>query len=49
MMAIGIFPGDYIIVEKQESLWRPETQDIIVTYYLPHDPNRTYEEFIPHS
>lgn len=47
MVAMGIFPGDYVIVEKQDSLWCPEAQDVIVTDYLPHDPNRRYDESVP--
>ena len=33
----GIFEGDYVIVEKQDSLWWPSPQDMIVTRYLPSD------------
>lgn len=47
MIAMGILPGDYVIVEKQESLWRPDPQDLIVTYYLPHDPTRKHQDCRP--
>src|SRR5687768_7683313 len=35
MVQEGILEGDYVIVEKQDSLWWPEPQDMIVTMYLP--------------
>ncbi|MCA9886401.1 MAG: hypothetical protein KC708_25685, partial [Anaerolineae bacterium] len=38
MEALGILGGDYLIVEKQDSLWWPTPQDIVVAMYLPHDP-----------
>jgi len=40
MVALGILDGDYVVVEKQDSLWWPSRQDMIVTRYLPHDPDR---------
>jgi len=47
MVAMGIMPGDYVIVEEQQTLWVPESQDLIVTYYLPHDPKRRSGEYTP--
>jgi len=48
MVELGILEGDYVIVEKQGDLWWPQPQDIIITKYLPHDPNRSlYEETDP--
>lgn len=35
MVQEGILDGDYVIVEKQDSLWWPEPQDMIVATYLP--------------
>lgn len=46
MEEMGIFSGDYVIVEIQNSMWKPEPNDMIVTRYLPHDPNRS-EEYEP--
>lgn len=44
MVQEGILEGDYVIVEKQDSLWWPEPQDMIVTMYLPD--SRTATEFL---
>ena len=41
MVQEGILEGDYVIVEKQDSLWWPEPQDMIVTMYLPDSPTAT--------
>jgi len=35
MVQEGILEGDYVIVEKQDSLWWPDPQDMIVAMYLP--------------
>lgn len=43
MEALGILSDDYLIIERQDSLWWPLPQDLIVTKYLPHNPNRSYE------
>lgn len=43
MEAMGILSGDYVIIERQDSLWWPDIQDLIVTRYLPHDPKRNSE------
>lgn len=40
MIELGILDGDYVVVEKQDGPWWPDRQDMIVTWYLPHDPNR---------
>lgn len=34
MVQEGILEGDYVIVEKQDGLWWPEPQDMIVTMYV---------------
>lgn len=44
MVQEGILDGDYVIVEKQDSLWWPEPQDMIVTMYLPD--SETVIEFV---
>lgn len=44
MVQEGILDGDYVIVEKQDSLWWPEPQDMIVTMYLPD--TKTDIEFV---
>ncbi len=44
MVQEGILEGDYVIVEKQDSLWWPEPQDMIVTMYLPD--SKTDTEFL---
>jgi SOS-response transcriptional repressor LexA len=41
MVQEGILEGDYVIVEKQDSLWWPEPQDMIVTMYLPDSATNT--------
>lgn len=41
MKEVGIFDGDYAIVEMQDSLWWPDPQDVIIANYLPHDPKRS--------
>lgn len=40
MEALGIFPGDFVIVEKSTDHWWPKPQDVIIAKYLPHVPNR---------
>lgn len=44
MTELGILNGDYVIVEKQDSLWWPEPQDLIIARYLPHDPMKDSDE-----
>ena len=44
MVQEGILDGDYVIVEKQDSLWWPQPQDMIVTMYLPDSGTAT--EFV---
>jgi SOS-response transcriptional repressor LexA len=41
MVQEGILEGDYVIVEKQDSLWWPEPQDMIVTMYVPDSGTTT--------
>lgn len=35
----GILNGDFVIVERQDSLWWPSPQDMIVASYLPASAN----------
>lgn len=46
MVAQGILPGDFVIVERQDSLWWPERQDMIIARYLPHNPDRNLQDNI---
>jgi SOS-response transcriptional repressor LexA len=41
MVQEGILDGDYVIVEKQDNLWWPSPQDMIVTMYLPESVTET--------
>jgi SOS-response transcriptional repressor LexA len=45
MKAEGILDGDYLIVEKQDSLWWPDPNDLIVTTYLPYEIKPTALEY----
>lgn len=45
MQELGILNQDFVIVEKQDSLWWPEPQDVIVARYLPHDPKRNFQDY----
>lgn len=52
MTELGILNGDYVIVERQDSLWWPDPQDLIIARYLPHnsmrgsDGNVDYEDYV---
>ena len=48
MEEIGIFDGDYVIVERNDAWW-PDPQQLIITRYLPHDPKRSLDDHVEDS
>lgn len=44
MVEMGIFSGDYILVELKESTWWPDQGDTIIATYVPHQPARSEED-----
>lgn len=48
MEEIGIFDGDYVIVEIRDGWW-PQPQQLIVTRYLPHNPKRSLDDHVEES
>lgn len=43
MVEMGILAGDYLIIERQDSGWWPQPEDLVVTKYLPYNPKRSVE------
>lgn len=42
MQALGILEGDFLIVERRDTDWWPDSSDMIIARYLPHNPSRPW-------